>query len=484
MIEAPDLAVPLPQAEACLRTPRRHQRPGAWRPVLASMAMALAGGLLLADAAWAQARPSTSERATARAADRAADRAASRPGDHIVAVVNQELVTAVEIELRLRRAVDEAARSGQRLPPAEQLRQRITDDLIEERVILTYARESGAKIDEPDLNRAVQAVAAQNQLTVDQLRERLKQDGIDYTRFRNNLQEQLLVERTREREVYPRIRVTDAEVERVLEQQRSAAQADATLNLAQILVTIPEGASAAVIAERRARADAALARVRAGTPFETVAREVSEDANRERGGEIGARPASRLPDLFVAAAKSMQVGEVSAAPVQSAAGFHVLKLLSRDDGSGLKVTQTRARHILVKPTEQLKTDQVQALLNEYRRRILSGQRSFEDMARSFSEDGSAQQGGDLGWAVPGMFVPEFEEAMSRLPLDGISEPVVSRFGVHLIQVLERRQVDVDPRQAREQARNTLREQKFEGTYNDWVKELRGRAYVEMREPPQ
>jgi peptidyl-prolyl cis-trans isomerase SurA len=435
--------------------------------------------LLAADMVSAQTRPTPTDRAAARAADRSS----TRPGDYIVAVVNQELVTAVEVELRLRRLVEDAARTGQRLPPAEELRQRITDDLIEERVILTFARDSGARVDEADLNRAVQAVAAQNQLTVDQLRERLKQDGIDYNRFRLNLQEQLLVERTREREVYPRIRVTDAEVDRLLEQQRSAAQTDATLNIAQILVSIPEGASAAVLAERRARAEAALARVRSGTPFETVAREVSEDANRERGGEIGPRPASRLPDLFVEATKGLKPGEITAAPVQSSAGFHVLRLLSRDDGSATKVTQTRARHILIKPTPQLSTEQVTTLLTEYRRRILAGQRSFEDMARSFSEDSSAAQGGDLGWAAPGMFVPEFEEAMNRLPAGGLSEPVASRFGVHLIQVVERRQVDIDPRQAREQARNALREQKFDGAYTDWVRELRARAYIELREPP-
>jgi peptidyl-prolyl cis-trans isomerase SurA len=454
------------------------------RPARVGRATALLAGLTvlaLASQAWAQVRPTPTDRAAARAADRSA----SRSGDYIVAVVNQELVTAVEVDLRTRRLVEEAARSGQRLGGPDEVRRQVTEELIEERVILTYARESGARVDEPELNRAVQAVASQNQLTLDQLRERLKADGIDYRRFRSNLQEQLLVERTREREVLPRIRVTDADIDRALAQQRSSAQTDAVVNLAQILVTVPEGANDTVLAQRRTVAEAALARLRAGDSFDKVAREVSEDANRERGGEIGARPVSRLPDIFVEATKGLRPGELTAAPVRSGAGFHVLKLLSRDDGAGpLRVTQTRARHILLKPNAQVNAEQAQAMLREYRRRVESGARTFEDLARAFSEDGSAAQGGDLGWVSPGAFVPEFEEAMNRLPVKGLSDPVTSRFGVHLIQVVERREIDVDPKQAREQVRNGLREQKFEGAYADWVRELRGRAYVEMREPPQ
>lgn len=436
----------------------------------------VAGAPLLAAA---QARPTPTERAAARATDRSA----TRPGDYIVAVVNQELVTAVEVELRMRRIADEAARSGQRLPPAPELRKQVIDDLIEERVILTFSRESGGKVDEVELNRAIQAVAAQNQLTVDQLRERLKAEGIDYGRFRSNLSDQLLVERTREREVYPRIRVTDAEIDRLIDQQRGNVQSDPQVNVAQILVTVPEGASDAVVAERRARAEAALARVKGGAAFDAVAREVSEDGNKQQGGEIGPRPQSRLPDLFVEAIKTLKSGEITPGLLRSGAGFHILKLISRDDGGPLRVTQTRARHILLRPTAQLRPEQAQALIAEYRRRIESGQRKFEDLARSFSEDGSAAQGGDLGWTAPGMLVPEFEEAMNRLPINGLSPPVTSRFGVHLIQVLERRQVDVDPKQAREQARASLREQKFENAYTEWVRDLRGRAYVELREPP-
>jgi peptidyl-prolyl cis-trans isomerase SurA len=247
---------------------------------------------------------------------------------------------------------------------------------------------------------------------------------------------------------------------------------------------VPEGADAAVVEARRARAEAALARVRAGEAFDAVARAVSEDGNRERGGEIGRRPASRLPDAFVEATKALQPGQVAPVLLRTGAGFHVLKLLERSDaGLGL-VKQTRARHVLLRTSPQLNAEVAARRLADYRRQIESGARSFEDIARQFSEDGSAAAGGDLGWSSPGMMVPEFEEAMNALQPNAMSPPVVSRFGVHLIQVLERRDVALDPKQVREQARNVLRERKFEQAYLDWTKEIRARAYVEMREPPQ
>lgn len=410
-------------------------------------------------------------------------RAAPRNGDFIVAVVNQELVTAAEIDQRLQRARDGAARSGRPLPPEETLRQQILDGLIEERVIVTHARDSGARVEETELDRAVQNVAAQNQLTPDQLRERLRAEGIDYARFRANLRDQILIERVREREVYQRIRITDAEVDAFVDRQRAEAQADAELNIAQILVPVPDGATEAQVAERRSRAQAALERVRGGAAFDAVAREVSEDGNRERGGEIGLRPMSRLPDLFVESVRDLSAGQVTATVVRSGAGFHVLKLIERREAPAMRITQTRARHILLRPSERLSAEVAARRLQEYRRQIESGRRSFEDLAREFSEDGSAASGGDLGWTQPGAFVPEFEEAMNRLAPGAMSPPVSSRFGLHLIQVVERRDVALDNKALREQARSVLREQKFEQAYEEWTQDLRSRAYVEMREPP-
>jgi peptidyl-prolyl cis-trans isomerase SurA len=335
-------------------------------------------------------------------------------------------------------------------------------------------------VDDGDIDRAVQNIAAQNQLSVEQLRLRLREQGLDYARFRANLRDQILIERVREREVYGRIRVSDEEVERFLAQQKGNAE----LNITQILVTVPEGADDATVAQRRALAERALARVRAGEAFDAVAREVSEDGNRQRGGEIGLRPADRLPDVFVEAVRGIGTGELAPTLLRSGAGFHVLKVLERRDGSAARVTQTRARHILLRASPQAGADAVSRRLDEFRQQIVSGQRTFEALAREFSEDASSAAGGDLGWASAGTMVPEFEEAMNRLPVGGVSPPVISRFGVHLIQVIERREVAIEPRQLREQARNVLREQKFGDAYTEWAKELRTLAYVEMREPPQ
>lgn len=407
-----------------------------------------------------------------------------RNGDWIVAVVNQELVTAGELERRVQRAEIDAGRAGARLPPPAELQRQMLDLLIEERVLVTYAREAGVRVDEPEVDRAAQSVAQQNQLTLPQLRERLRGEGIDWARFRANLRDQMLIERVREREVYQRINVTDAEIDAWIAKQRTATKAEGELNLQQILVTVPEGADPATVAARKARADAALARVKAGEDFGAVAREISEDGNKERGGVIGMRPMSRLPDLFVESVRGLAAGQVTPEAVRSGAGFHILKVVERKDEGAFKVTQTRARHILLRTSPELSPEVAARRLGEYRRQIEGGQRRFEDLARQFSEDGSAPSGGDLGWAAPGQFVPEFEDAMNRLQPGGLSPPVVSRFGVHLIQVIERRDVAVEMKQIREQARNAVRESKFEQAYTEWSKDLRDRAYIEMREPPQ
>jgi peptidyl-prolyl cis-trans isomerase SurA len=408
---------------------------------------------------------------------------ALRPGDYIAVIVNQELVTAGEVERRVERAVAEAPR-GSKLPAEPELRKLATDALIDERVMISSARESGMRVDEQEIDRAVQSIAQQNQISLDVLRERLRTEGTDYGRFRANLRDQVMIERLREREVYQRIRISDEDIERTLAQQREAANADAETNIAQILISVPDDANPATLAARRALAEAALARVKKGEAFEDVARDVSEDSNRRTGGVIGLRPASKLPDLFVEATRNLKPGQVAPELVRSGGGFHALKLLERKEANIGRITQTRARHVLLRTSPQLTAEVASRRLSEYRKQIETGGRAFEDIARQYSEDGSAAAGGDLGWSSPGVMVPEFETAMNELPLNGLSAPVVSRFGVHLIQVLERRDTALEPKQLREHARTALREQRFEQAYLDWTKELRSRAYVEYREPPQ
>lgn len=452
---------------------------------------ALVLALSLAFAASSQAQPANAKppldnRAgptpAAAAAEDAAARARRQPGDHIAVVVNQDVVTAGEIAVRALRAREEARMRGEAPPDAETAREQALEALIEDRVLVTYARESGARVDEAELDRVVGNVAAQNRLSLEQLKERLKADGVDFKRFRENLRDQMLIERVREREVVGRIRVTDGEIDRLLAEREAGAAAKAPVNLAQILIPVPGTASEVERKALRQRAEQALARVKAGEDFGAVARELSEDANRAKGGEIGLRPADRLPDLFSQAAAGLNQGQTTPELLVSEAGYHILKLLERQSApSASQVTETRARHILVRASDKLPPEVAVARLGEMKRAIESGRARFEDLARQYSEDGSAPQGGDLGWAAPGMFVPEFEEVMNRLELNGLSEPLQSRFGFHLIQVLERRSKDIEPRQLREQARAQLRERKFEEAYKEWVKDLRARAFIEMRD---
>jgi len=444
------------------------------------LALATAGAAAFVPAVQAQAPAPASASAPAPAQTRPA----LRSGDFIVAVVNQELVTASEVEGRITRIRAEAARARQSLPPEPELRRRVVDMLIDERVQLTYARENSARIDEAELDRAVANVAQQNQVTLDQLRARLRQDGLDYGRFRATVRDQMMTERVREREVMGRIRISDTDIDAFLAERQARLGASSEYNIAQILVTVPDGAGADEVQARRARAEAALARVKAGEAIEAVAREVSEDANRAQGGAIGMRPAGRLPDVFVEMVRPLRSGEVAPTLLRSGAGFHVLKLIEKREANAYTFQQTRVRHILLRVSAQLPQDAAAQRLTGFKQQIEAGTRTFEQLARENSEDGSAAQGGDLGWANPGAFVPEFEQAMNALPPGGISGPVLSRFGMHLIQVVDRRSATLDAKQQREQARNVLREQRFEEAYSEWIRDLRARAYVEMREAPQ
>ena len=410
--------------------------------------------------------------------------APSRGGDYIAVVVNQELVTAGEIEQRMARVRENAVRAKATLPPPAELRQQVLEALIDERVQVTHARDSGTRIDEAELDRAVLNVAVQNQISLPQLRERLRADGVDFTRFRSNIRDQMMVERIREREVQGRIRITDADIDAAIEKERSNAGSATEFNIAQVLISVPEGASVTAVAERLRVANTVYSRTKAGETFEDVARAISEDGNKAQGGVMGLRGADRLPEVFVAQVRNLKAGELATPPLRTEAGFHVLKLIERRDAGAFSITQTMARHILLKPSAQLGQDAAIARLAAFKKQITSGGKTFAQVAKDNSEDGSAPQGGELGWVSPGGFVPEFEEAMNALPLGGMSDPVVSRFGVHLIQVTERRQTTLEPKQQREQARNVLREQKFEAAYTDWLRDLRARAYVERREVPQ
>ena len=410
---------------------------------------------------------------------------ATRQADYIVAVVNSEPVTNNEVRARLARAEAQLAQQGGEMPPRDLLAREVLERIILERVQLQKAKDSGVKVDEIALAQAEQGVARQNGLTVEELHRRLERDGLAKERLREELRNQLLLQRLRERELESRVRVTDADIDQYLRDQQKGMDASAMqINLGHVLVLVPESASAAQVAERQARAQQAADKVRAGADFAAVARDFSDAPEGQRDGLLGLRPADRYPELFVTSTLGQPVGAI-VGPVRSPAGFHVLKVVERvTAGMPTTVVQSRARHILLRPSAQLTEAAAAERLADYRRRVQAGHADFAALAREHSQDGSAKEGGDLGWVNPGAFVPEFEQAMNALRPGEVSEPVVSRFGVHLIQLLERRETKLTQREQRDMARAVVRERKLDEAYGTWAQELRGRAYVEYREPPQ
>lgn len=409
-----------------------------------------------------------------------------RQADYIVAVVNFEPVTNNEVSARIARVALNIQSQGGQMPPHDLLAREVLERLILEKILLQQARETGIRVDDYAVDQAEKNVANQNGLTIEELRRRLMADGFDPKGFRDELRNQMLVQRLRERDLESRVRVSDVEVEQYLQDKQGSDEAqNSAINLGHVLIHVPEGAAADVVAAAQARAQAAADKARApGADFAAIAREYSDAAEGRQGGELGLRPTDRYPELFLDATAKTPVGGV-VGPVRSPAGFHVLKVLEKSNGSAAAmITQNHARHILLTTSAQLSESAAAERLLEYRRRIEMGQATFEGLAREYSKDGSAKQGGDLGWASPGRYVPEFEQALANLRPGQISDPVVSRFGVHLIQLVERRDVALTAREQRDLARDAVREKKLEDAYTTWAQEQRARAYVEFREPPQ
>ncbi len=424
--------------------------------------------------------PPSAGRPAARAPD-----TAPRTADFIVAVVNSEPITNHEVRQRMARLEAQLAQQGQAAPPRAQFARQVLERLISEKAQLQLAAENGIRVDDAAIDQAEQGIARQNQIDVAELRRRLQSDGIPLASFREELRNQLLLTRLRERE-FAAIKVSDLEVDQYLrERETSDDPAALELNLAHILVAVPENASETQLAQLRDKAQRVQERARAGEDFIKLARELSDAPGAaQNGGVVGARTADRYPPLFVDAIRALPEGGVSTV-IRSGAGFHVVKVLEkrRADLPGAQVVQSHARHILLRTSPQLTEAAARQRLADYKRRIEAGQADFAQLAREHSQDASASNGGDLGWASPGLFVPEFEEAIDGLKPGEIADPVVSRFGVHLIQLLERREAALSARERREVARSMLREKKLDEAYAKWAQDVRGRAYVELREPP-
>jgi peptidyl-prolyl cis-trans isomerase SurA len=403
--------------------------------------------------------------------------------DFIVAVVDAQPITNHEVNVRASLLAQQLRQQKKEAPAHADLLRTSLERLITEKALLQHAKEAGVNVEDEAVNQAEQRLAAQSQLSVDALQAKVRAEGSSAAALRQGLKDQLTLQRLTERNVPGRIKISDIEINQALvDRQKASVGTNPDIDLGHILVAVPEKATETDIAALQAKAQTALANAKRGDDFARVAKEFSDGAERDKGGLMGLRAASRYPTLFVDATKNLNVGDVTL--VRSGAGFHVLKLVTKRASSVVTVTQTHPRHILLRPGGQLSQTTARAQLAEYKRQIEAGKADFAKLAREHSQDASGPEGGDLGWVSPGMFVPEFEEVMNKLQPGQMADPLVSRFGVHLIQVLERREAPISERELRDMARNNLREKKFDETYQLWTQEVRGHAYVEYRDAPQ
>ena len=412
----------------------------------------------------------------------AAAQTAVRPLDRVVAVVNDQVITASQLASRAAAAAREIRLQNRTPPPADVLEKQVLERLIVDLVQAQRARDQGIRVDDSGLERAIEGIARENRLTVAQLRERVERDGLPFAAFREQVRAEIVRVRLREREVDAKVQVSEADIDAFLAEQEAAASAEPEFLLAQVLLRLPENPDAPEVERQRARGEEIIRQLRGGAEFERVLASFTGAADAPSGGSLGWRSAERLPKLFADAASGLRVGEVSNL-LRSGAGFHVLKLFDKRGGSvagGPPIVQTRVRHILIRPSTEVSEAEALRRLREIKTRVETGTGEFAALARQYSVDGSAGNGGDLGWIYPGETVPEFERAMNELAPGRISDPVQTAFGFHLIEVLERREDAASPERRRQMARQALRAQRIEEAYDNFLNQLRDSAYVEYR----
>ncbi len=401
------------------------------------------------------------------------------PVDRIVAVVNDEVITSNELTERVQLVVRQMQRGGGQLPQAEVLQRQLLERMINDLVQVQLAKENGIRVDDATVEKAVQRIADDNNLSMTDFRAALERDGIRFQRFREDMRNEITLQRVREREVENAVVVTDAEVETEIARQAREAGGDTEYLLSHVLVLVPQQATPEQIETRRRRALQALSELRRGTAFQQVSATYSDAPDALQGGSLGWRAAGRLPTLFLEAIEKLQPGEVSDI-LRSPNGFHILKVSEkRGRNAAPAVQQTRVRHILVRPKEGISDSDVRERLARLRERIVGGA-DFAELARANSEDATASKGGDLGWVAAGETVPEFERAMNSLKNGEISPPIQSPFGWHLVQVMERRSEELSEDRKKLAARQTVRARKADEAYQEWLRQTRDRAFVENR----
>lgn len=401
------------------------------------------------------------------------------PADRIVAVVNDEVITLYELRTRLESAFRQLQKQGTSLPPRDVLERQMLERMVMDRVQLQHARNAGLKVDDAQLEQALQRIAASNKMSLAQFRDALQKDGIAFPKFREDIRQEMTIGRVREREVESKIVISDGEIDNYLADDAGQGRGREEYEVAHILLRTPESASPEQIARVKAKADQVFERAAKGDDFAQLAASFSDAPDGLKGGSLGVRPLDRLPAIFSETVVKLKPGEV--APVlRSPNGFHIVKLLGKRGGAATAaVEQTHVRHILIKVNEVVSESDARHKLDALYERIKNGA-DFAELAKLFSQDGAASKGGDLGWIYPGDTVPDFERAMNQLKPGEVSRPVQSPFGFHLIEVVERRVQDVSADRQRVAARQVLRERKMDEAYQDWLRQVRDQAYVELR----
>jgi peptidyl-prolyl cis-trans isomerase SurA len=399
--------------------------------------------------------------------------------DSVAAVVNDDVITRYELEEHVREVVRQLQKQDTPLPAAEVLEKQILERMITDKLQQQYAAENGVRVDDTQLDLAITRIAQQNNFpSAVEFRAKLEAEGVDYKKFREEIRGEIISTRLREREVESKLIISEGEVDNYLANKARIGSVGEEFHLAHILVVVPEQASAEKIQAARERAEQALSKLKGGADFAQVAAGTSDAKDALKGGDLGWHSGDSIPPLFMNELQNMQAGQTSAV-LRSPSGFHILRLVEkRSANAPVVVTQTHARHILIKTSEIVPEAEAKKSIMEIQQRIEAGA-DFAEQAKRYSQDGSAQQGGDLDWLSPGQTVPEFEEAMNKLQ-PGQMGAVHSQFGWHLIQVLERRSTDVSEQQRRQQARIAIGTFKSDELYQDWLRQLRDRAFLEYR----
>ncbi len=401
--------------------------------------------------------------------------------DRVLVVVDDDIITLGEFESALKSMKSKLSASDEKMPPEKIVKEKVLEQMVFEKLLQTHAKNTGITITDDMLNLAINRIAEQNSLNVDQLLQKLKDDGISYEQFKSELKSQLLVQRVIERDVKGKVTVLDSEVDGVLK-NITAAKANRIYELSHILLPVNEEATQSDLENVRQRAASLRKQIQEGkVSFEEAVQQYSSAGNREAGGSLGWKTKEQLPALFADALEGMQAGDISE-PLVSPSGIHLLKLIQLKGGKQQFVKQTRARHILLSAKNKVDIEHALNEMQKIRQRILAGE-DFGELAKEFSQDsGSAIKGGELGWLNKGDTVPAFEKTMDALQPGEISQPVVSQFGVHLIELEERRMLDVSDKNRRGKIRQQIGKRKVAERYDQFLKQLKSAAYIEYRVP--